>query len=345
MAVTLKDVATLAGVSAKTASNVLNDRPHVKASTRARVESAMAQLNYRPNLSARNLKHGRSGFLALAIPQIAWPYFAELSARFTEAATKAGFVVLLEPTGADEDAERVLLSGVGPHKVDGLVFSPLALTADEIAARVDQTPLVLLGERAVPAGHDHVSVDSVAASEAMTDHLIGLGRTRIAAIGYRSHNGTASVRVAGYRAAVARAGLELRREWQVGVSDYTRDQGKLAMQQLLALPEPPDAVFCFNDLMAIGALQACREAGVSVPGDVAIAGFDNIEESRFTAPPLTTVAPDLGALTRETLRLLVGRIQGTRSGAETVHVPWQIVARESTTGVVDTSGEPLAQTG
>lgn len=332
MAATLRDVALLAGVSPKTASNVINDRPHVKPTTRAKVEAAIEALNYKPNLTARQLKYGRSGFLNLAIPQIDWPYFAEVAARLTDAATEAGYVLLLDVTRAEVRAERALMSGVQPSKVDGLIFSPLALTADEIAGRSDTTPMVLLGERAVPPGHDHVSVDSVAAAKAMTEHLIGLGRERIAAIGYMSNSGTGSVRMAGYHAALAEAGRRRRPEYEIGVSNYLRIEGKIAMKRLLALADRPDAVFCFNDLMAIGALQACREAGVRVPEDIAIAGFDNIAESQFTAPTLTTVAPDLGALTRETLRLLLGRIQGVRTEAESVQVPWRIVVRESTGG-------------
>ncbi|MGA4506744.1 LacI family DNA-binding transcriptional regulator [Propionibacteriaceae bacterium G1746] len=331
MAATLRDVALLAGVSAKTASNVINDRPHVKPSTREKVEAAIAALAYRPNLTARQLKYGRSGFLTLAIPQIDWPYFAELAARLTEAATEAGYVLLLEVTRADQVAERALMNGV-PGKPDGLIFSPLSLSAAEIADRSDATPMVLLGERAVPTMHDHVSVDSVAAGRAITEHLMAIGRTRIAAIGRLSTSGTASVRMAGYHEALDAAGRPRRPEYEQGVGDYLREEGKTAMQRLLALPEPPDAVFAFNDLMAIGALQACREAGVRVPEDVAVAGFDNIAETAYTAPTLTTVEPDLGVLTREVLRLMLGRIEGTRTEAETVHVPWRIVVRQSTGG-------------
>lgn len=335
MAATLRDVAALAGVSPKTASNVVNNRPHVKPGTRAKVEAAVKQLGYRPNLTARGLKYGRSGFLNLAIPQIDMPYFAELAMHLTEAASDAGYILLLDVTRADAEAELELMAGVAPHKVDGLIFSPLALTADQIADRSEQTPMVLLGERAIPPGSDHVAVDSVSAARAMTDHLLSLGRRRIAVIGYESAQGTASVRLRGYHHALEAAGLPRREEYEVGVRQYERLEGYIAMRRLLALPEPPDAVFCFNDLMAIGALRACREAGVKVPEDVAIAGFDNIAEAQFCTPTLTTVAPDLGVLTAETLRLLVGRITGTRDEAEQVQVPWQIIVRESTAAAVD----------
>src|SRR3712207_4641789 len=135
MVARLKDVAERAGVSVKTASNVVNDHPHIRPSTRARVEQAIRELRYRPNLSARQLKYGRGGFLALAVPQVDSPFFGALSARISEHAARQGYILLLEATRADAEAERQVLDGMRSHVIDGLVFSPLALTADEIANR------------------------------------------------------------------------------------------------------------------------------------------------------------------------------------------------------------------
>lgn len=333
MAVRLRDVADLAGVSVKTASNVLNNYPHVKPSTRARVEAAMAELRYRPNLSARNLKHGRAGFLALAVPAMDSPYFAELAARITEEAAALGFIVLLDVTGGDADAERVVLEGMRSHVIDGVIFSPLALSAEEISQRADPLPMVLLGERPVPTGFDHVAVNSVAAARAATEHLVGVGRRRIAAVGRESVKGTASERLRGYRQALRAAGLTYDPRLVIGVPSYERADGHAAMQALLALDEPPDAVFCFNDLMAIGALRACVEAAVRVPDDVAIVGFDDIAETRYTNPTISTISPDLTGLARQALDLLTRRIAGDTSPAQEVRVDWHLEARESTLGV------------
>ncbi len=326
----LRDVAELAGVSVKTVSNVVNDQPHVRPETRARVEAAIEQLRYRPNQSARQLKYGRSGFLTLAVPSLAAPYFAELAARLAAAAAAEGWIALLEQTGADTAAERAVLDGVRSHVVDGLIFSPLAVTAEEILTRTDGLPLVLLGERAVPPDHDHVAVDSVAAARAMTQHLLDTGRRRIAVVGWESRQGTASVRLAGYRAALAAAGIEYDAEIVLGVEKYERADGRAAMQSLLELPEPPDAVFCFNDLMAIGALRACADAGVDVPGQIAVAGFDDIVEGQFANPTLTTVSADVDVLAAEALRLLLRRISEPHAKAEQVRVPWRVKVRQST---------------
>jgi DNA-binding LacI/PurR family transcriptional regulator len=326
-------VAERAGVSIKTASNVLNNRPYVKASTRERVEAAMAELRYRPNLSARSLKHGRAGFLALAVPAMDSPYFAELAARVTEEAAALGFIVLLDVTGGDADAERAVLQGMRSHVIDGVLFSPLALSAVELGRRADRLPMVLLGERPVPPGFDHVAVNSVEAARAATDHLVAQGRRRIAAIGRENVRGTASERLRGYRQALKAAGLPYDAELVVKVPHFERADGHAAMRHLLQSREPPDGVFCFNDLMAIGALRACTEAGVKVPADIAIVGFDDIPETRYSNPTITTISPDLTGLAHQALDLLDRRIAGDTSPAQDVQVGWQLVARETTLGV------------
>ncbi|MFD2351672.1 LacI family DNA-binding transcriptional regulator [Nonomuraea ferruginea] len=143
----LKDVAALAGVSIKTVSNVVNGYPFVKPETRERVERAIAELNYRPNLTARNLRQGRSGVIALAVPDLDIPYFAELATNVITAADRHGWTVLIDQTQGDRAKERLVVSGIRAHLIDGLLFSPLALTAADLAQRADHTPMVLLGER------------------------------------------------------------------------------------------------------------------------------------------------------------------------------------------------------
>lgn len=333
MPVRLKDVAQHAGVSVKTVSNVVNDRPHVSSAMRERVQASLTKLGYRPNLAARQLKHGRGGFVTLALPELRSPYFAELATRLSEGASARGFLLLLDITRADPDEERLVLSGMRAHMVDGVIFSPLTVTAEEISARTDTIPLVLLGERRTPSDLDHVTVDSTGASRAVGEHLISTGRRRLAAIGRQPLLGTASVRLQGFREAVHASALELPPQRVVKVTGFGREQGHQAMRQLLTLPATlrPDAVFAFNDLMAIGALRACYEAGVRVPDDIAVAGFDDIPEARYHSPSLTSVAPDLDALVRTVLDLLIARITGATSAPEHAVIPWDLVVRESTT--------------
>ncbi|GGL03197.1 LacI family transcriptional regulator [Planomonospora parontospora subsp. antibiotica] len=332
MGVSLRDVADLAGVSVKTVSNVVNGYAHVAPATRAKVEEALSRLDYRPNLSARNLRRGRTGVIALALPELDAPYFAELSRFVIDAAAEQRWLVVIEQTDGSLERERQILDGVRDHRVDGLIFSPIAIGADELAARTDETALVLLGERIHDGPADHVAIDNVRAARDVTEHLIGLGRTRVAALGAQDSavSGTAPLRLAGYREALAAHGLG---ETVVRVDRYRRADGAAAMAGLLAGGDRPDAVFCFNDLLALGALRAILSRGLRVPEDIALAGLDDIEDGRYSTPTLTTVAPDKAELARIAVDLLRRRIDG-RSGhaPQEVRAGYRLMARESTLG-------------
>ena len=330
----LKDVAERAGVSVKTVSNVVNGYLHVRPDTRARVEEAIAELNYRPNLSARNLRKGRTGVIALAVPELDIPYFAELARHVVTAAAEHGWTVLIDQTGGGPEQERKAASGIGDHMIDGLIFSPLALAADDLTG-LDGMPMVLLGERVDHGPADHVVIDNVAAAREVTAHLIGLGRRRIAAIGsQRTPEGaSARLRLAGYTAALADAGIGYDEKLVAPAPAWHRADGAAAMRELLFTGVRPDAVFCFNDTLALGALRALHEAGLRVPEDVAVAGFDDIEDGRFSIPTLTTVAPDKERIARLAVELLAGRLDGDREAPpRELTAPHRLAARESTTG-------------
>lgn len=330
MQVTLRDVAARAGVSFKTVSNVINGHPNVRPATRERVESAIAELRYRPNESARSLRHGRSGFLAIALPELTSPYFATLASALSAAARQVGQTVLIEETSGDLAGERTVLDGLPSHLVDGILFSPLVTPMAEVVGRRDGTPLVLLGEYGEPAGVDHVGVDNVAAARDVTEHLLGLGRRRIAGIGLQSGDGTGRLRGEGYLAALADAGVAADPALVVERTAYHRTSGADAVTELLARGVDFDAVFCFNDLMALGALRALHDHGLRVPDDVVVAGFDGIEEGRFSVPSLTTVTPDLPRLAAAAVRLVMRRIAEPDAPVEHVVVPHRITVREST---------------
>ncbi|MEH0938729.1 LacI family DNA-binding transcriptional regulator [Micromonospora psammae] len=328
----LKDVAERAGVSVKTVSNVVNGYLHVKPDTRARVEEAIAELNYRPNLSARNLRKGRTGVIALAVPELDIPYFAELARHVVVAAAEHGWTVLIDQTGGGPEQERVAASGIADHMIDGLIFSPLALTADDLAG-LDGMPMVLLGERVDHGPADHVVIDNVAAAREITGHLAGLGRRRIAAIGsQRTPEGaSARLRLEGYAAGLADAGIAYDDRLVAPAPAWHRADGAAAMRQLLDSGSRPDAVFCFNDTLALGALRALHEAGLRVPEDVAVAGFDDIEDGRFSIPTLSTIAPDKERIARLAVELLAGRLNGDRAAPpRELQVPYQLTPREST---------------
>lgn len=328
---TLRDVAVLAGVSVKTVSNVVNGYDFVKPENRRRVEHALAETGYRPNLGARNLRRGRTGFLALVVPELSIPYFGELAGAVLTAARERGWNVLIEETQGVRETERATLASLGPHMVDGAIISPEALEPGDVTD--GGIPLVLLGEHTVDVPMDHAGIDNVLAARTAVRHLIELGRTRIAVIGQHPRRGTAAQRLAGYREALAEAGLPESSELVATATRYHQRDGAEAMARLLDLPEPPDAVFCFNDMLALGAVRAAFERGRDVPGDIAVAGFDNTEQSAYSLPSLTTIAPDKTALARAAVELVHRRARdGAPTAPEDVRIPFSLEIRESTTG-------------
>lgn len=333
MGASLRDVAERAGVSMKTVSNVVHGYTFVTPLTRAKVQRALDELDYRPNLSARRLRGGRTGLIALAVPEIRMPYFAELAAQVVRLARDYGWTVLVDETQGTLDNERLVSEGIKSHLVDGLIVSPLALQASDISNRRDRTPLVLLGERLVHAPVDHVSIDNVAGADGAVSHLAQIGRRRIAAIGSQPHvsGGTAALRLDGYRQALRRAGLPYDASLVAPAPSYDRSDGARAMSALLDLPDPPDAVFCLNDLMALGAIRTLHTRGIRIPEQVAVVGFDDIEEGRFSTPTLSTVAPDKEQIARLALRLLERRINdGVSALPQEGYADFQLIPREST---------------
>lgn len=334
MAATLKDVAALAGVSVKTVSNVVNGYAFVKPDNRRRVEDALAATGYRPNMGARNLRRGRTGFIALVVPELSIPYFGELAGLVITAAQKQDWSVLIELTQGTRDRERSTLSSLGPHMIDGAILSPQALEAEDFAQLAPGIPLVMLGEHEIDISIDHVAIDNVLAARTAVDHLASLGRRRIAAIGQNTHRGTAALRLAGYRAALAEAGLPQPAEYVMPALEYHRRDGAEAMAHLLDLPEPPDAVFCFNDLLAIGALRTAAERGLRVPEDLAVVGFDNTEESAYSLPSLTTIAPEKAVIAHTAVDLIRRRAEGEDAAPHDIQTPFTLEIRESTAGRV-----------
>jgi len=335
---TLKDVAARAGVSFKTVSNVINNRmTEVSPDTQERVRDAIEALHYRPNIAARHLRRGRANVLALVIPDLDNPYFTAISGAVISAAAAAGYTVLLDPTRGNRDNELLISRGLSPHLLDGIILNPLSLDVEDIESDRVPVPIVLLGERLIGAPRDHVVMDNVAAARLATMHLLGLGRRRIAVLSAPKDEQDAmpTLRVQGYRTALAEAGVPIDPSLldPVPPDAYRRVDGMQAIRRVLASGRPFDAVLCMNDMMALGAMAVLREEGVRIPDDIAVVGFDDIEEGRYATPPLTTIAPDKEEIGRLVVSLLRGRIEGTRTGPPgRFEPPYQLVVRESTVG-------------
>jgi DNA-binding LacI/PurR family transcriptional regulator len=326
----VREVAALAQVSPTTVSNVLSGNRPVSTATQERVRWAIDKLGYRPNLSARNLRLRRGGLIGLAVPEIDVPYFAELVRHVVKAARKRGYTVLIDQTEGDPEAERFVVGGMNPGMVDGILFSPLKTGRADFDAHRDATPMVLLGELITGPGVDHVGIDNVAAAAAATRHLIDQGRRRIAALGHqRVREGTAPQRTSGYRKALRAAGLAYDPSLVIATDGFHRADGAQAMQELLDRGAPLDAIFCYNDLIALGAMRVLRDHGLRVPEDVAVIGFDDIDDGRYSTPSLSTVAPDKAGIAAAALDLLQDRIRDGAGSPRQLVVDYSLEIRES----------------
>jgi len=310
MAATLHDVARLAGVSIKTVSNVINDYPHVRPATREKVQAAIGELGYTPNLTARNLRSGRTGAIALAVPDLALSYFAELAAHVIAEAERAGVVVLVEQTDGDRDRELELLQSPRLKLTDGLIFSALGMGQEDAAALAVDYPLVLLGERIFDPSVDHVTMRNVDAARAATEYLIASGRRRIAVVGAHEGEviGSAGLRLRGHLEALEGAGIRPDPQLIAHTTLWHRANGANAMRELLDRGAEFDAVFGLNDTLALGAMRVLQVAGIRVPEDVAVIGFDDLDEAEYSIPSLTTVDPGQKWIAAAAVRRLLQKI-------------------------------------
>jgi DNA-binding LacI/PurR family transcriptional regulator len=335
MAASASDVAALAGVSQRTVSNVVRGYVHVRPETRARVQRAIDELKYRPNPSARSLRDSRTGIIGLAVPEIASPYFAELADHIQRVAATHHLTLLMEQTGADRERELSVLAGHRAHVIDGLIFSPMEITLEDLQQQEFALPTVLLGERIPHGGCPTVAIDNRAAAREATRHLLDGGRRRIAAVGanVKTNNvGAALGRLEGYRRAHQDVGRKAMPKLLVRTEGWGRSAGYAAVDALILSRTRFDALFCLNDVLAVGALRALLHHGVRVPDDVSVVGWDDVDEAAFVTPPLTSVSPDKAAIAEAAVSQLIAQIGGAPRTDEQVVCSYELVVRASSTG-------------
>lgn len=330
--VRLQDVAELAGVSMKTVSNVVHDYEHVSTTMRDRVQSAIDELGYRPNLTARRLATGKTGMIALAIPEIDQFYFAEMARQIGEEAGRHGYRIIVEQTLNNVEAERAVIRDREEGLVDGVIFQPARIDTLEIARLRPGTPLVLLGEAARPVNTDHVMIDNTLAARDGVEMLMAAGRTRIAFLATVRGDITESthLRLLGYQEALLAAGIPLDPKLVLESDGFSLDDGVRAISAAIADGVTFDAVLCRDDLFAMAALRALQQAGLRVPADVSVLGWDDTAVARYSTPALSSVSPDKGALAATAFALLQDRMQGYDGVGRHRIVPHSIIERATT---------------
>lgn len=333
MAATLHDVAREAGVSIKTVSNVVNSLPYVRETTALKVRAAIDKLGYTPNFAARNLRSGRKGVVGLIIPDLRNTYFAELAAEVMLAAERHGLAVLIDMVQQNRESETAALRGSRIQMTDGVLYSALSLDRDDLAALDISTPMVLLGDRIFDGPTDHVTIQNTDAARAATQHLIETGRRQILAIGAHPGEvlGSAALRLAGYQQALEEAGIRYDPSLVIEAGRWLRSDGAEAMARALESGIKFDAVFAFNDLMAFGAMRTLQDAGYSIPDDVSLIGFDDVDETRYSSPPLSSIDPGRAEIAERAIVALVERMGGnTVADPREIPVEFHLVTREST---------------
>ena len=332
MAVTSEDVAHLAGVSRATVSYVVNNGPRpVAHETRQRVLQAIQKLGYQPNAVARNLRMQRSSTLGLIVPDTHNPYFSEVARGIERIAFEHGYTVFLCHSGSDLACEIKYIDMLHAQRVAGIIWIPG--TADftpyqRLSGYGIRTVIIdrLVSNDKVPA----VTADNYHGGILATKHLLDLGHRRIGYISRPVDLSHSKGRFQGFQAALQQAGIGYDPDLVVK-GGFMLEDGKRAVQQLLALDEPPTAIFAYNDIMAIGALRALHEHGLRVPEDFSLVGFDDIAQASFTCPALTTVylpKYEMGQLGAELLISLIEKKKPDASVLAPLDV--ELVVREST---------------
>lgn len=328
--VTMSDVARLAGVSKMTVSNVVNSRAGVSEPVRRRVLDAIQESGYRLNVNARTLKAGRTGVIGFAVPGVGQAYFGMLGAHVIEAAKAQGFHVAIEQTGAGAEGEAAAIAQSHKLQFDGLILSAVTLDPREQGQTWGDFPIVMLGERDFGASIDHVGMANEAGTRDATAHLIERGCTRIANVTGWSLEGVhvVSRRHRGYAEALEAAGIELDPAL-VSLSGMSAESGRKAVHALHAAGTAFDGVVAVTDSVATGVLRGLADLGLRCPEDVRVAGFDDIPESVYTVPTITTVAPDHRWMAEKAVSLIVSRLEDPARAPEEHTAPYELVVRES----------------
>lgn len=326
---TIRDVAQDAGVSISTVSHVINETRYVSPETRARVLDAIARLRYRHNRLASSLRHQRTQTLGVLLPNSDNPFFARVLAGIESASYERGYNIILG--NAHEDARRELdyLQVLLSRQVDGILLISTGAFAESLALLAQNAVPVVMVDRSANLEHvDEIFTANEVGGRLATEYLLRLGHRRIGCITGPSHLTPSAHRVEGYRQALIAAGIQPNERLMIA-ADFQHSGGYVGAQTLLAQPQPPSAIFACNDLMAVGVLYAAHEAGLRVPQDLSLIGYDDIPLASYAIPRLTTISQPGEDLGRAAVDQLIERLKHPRAAARHTMLPVQLVERDS----------------
>lgn len=324
----VKDVAELAGVSTATVSRVLSDKPYVSDEIRQRVLAAVESLDYRPNRVARSLRIQKTSTIGLIVSDIRNPFFTDISRAVEDYAHQNDYTVFLCNTDENPEKEKMYLDLMDAENVAGMILSPTRHTA-QVFSQVYRSDIpVVVIDRHVPHPElDHVLLDNVEAAQKLVNHLIADGHQRIAAT-FGVASTTGAERREGYLRALKENGIKPDPELSLFV-DAKEEAGCDAVLKLLSLPQPPQAIFTTNSLLTAGALRAIRQKNLSIPDEIAIAGFDETRWTTLIVPPLTVIAQPTQEIGQIATELLISRIKDPERPYRVVTLKGQLIVRQS----------------
>lgn len=326
---TMKDVARAAGVSTATVSRTLMNPEKVSVQTRQKVENAVLEVGYYPHTLSRGMKRNESRTILVIVPDIGDPFFTDIIVGIEEIAAGHGYLVLIGDCRYQHKPEHTFLNLIITKQIDGMVLLGSDVPFD---SRHDEQrhfpPMVMANEFAPELELPTVNIDNLTAAFNATHYLQSLGHTRIACISGPEELPLCKYRIEGYIQAMRRMGMPVREEYLVR-GDFTHESGAECAAQLLALPEPPTAVFCHNDIMAIGAIWAARKQGLTLPQDLSVVGFDDLPAAQYCSPTLTTIAQPRYEIGRQSFLLLLEQLQGHTVAKGSRLLDSDLIIRES----------------
>jgi LacI family transcriptional regulator len=326
---TIRDVAALAGVSAATVSRVMNGKTDVAADLRQRVLAAVTELGYRRNGPARSLRTRAAMVLGIIISDITNPFFTAVVRGAEDQAQLAGYSVVLANADEDVAKETRYLEVAADEQMAGVLLSPASPRRTSIDVLVERDiPVVTIDRRLTAAAVDSVTVDNHSAARKAGQHLIDQGCGRVGIVAGPVQTTTGASRLAGYRAALRAAGRTVDPSL-VAYADFRTEGGYAATRQLLRQRQPPDGLLFSNNLMTVGGLRAIAEAGLAIPDDIAIVGFDDAIWTTALRPPLTVVAQPTYEIGQTAARLLLRRIEGEKFPPRRVVLRAELIVRAS----------------
>lgn len=325
----IKDIAVVAGVSHSTVSRALGQSPLVRHETAESIQRIARQMGYRASAIARGLATSRTKTIGVVVTTIADPFVAEVVSGIEETANDHGYSVYLADSNAEPEREIKVVHSFEERRVDGIVVTASRVGALYIPMLSEmRVPIVLINNMHPGEFVQSVMIANIEAGREATAHLLGLGHRRIAYLGNQFGYQSDTERFAGYREALAQAGLRFEPELVVH-GDGRPEGGAQALERLLALPQLPTAVFCYNDMSALGGLQRIRKSGLRVPQDISLVGFDDLFLAQYTEPALTTVRQPKQLMGRLAMETLLRLFSGSQT-PENVKVPGELIVREST---------------